>query len=214
MFILNSKKIIFIHIPKCGGESFHFSLAKYFTPIDIQLGTTSIGNESVRVLRKHYGLWKHSTALELSTLIEDNFKDFKICTLCRNPYDRFISLYKYMLKNSEHTIHKKFDLSSLENFAFCPAFNNGFYISKSMTNYINPFHDHSMIFKLDNISDEKERVEKFFNIEGFKMLHKNSSNSLKNSQDSLSSLYLNKNVIEHLNKLWENDFKVFGYNML
>jgi hypothetical protein len=214
MFILNSKKIIFIHIPKCGGESFHFSLAKYFTPIDIQLGTTSIGNETVRVVRKHYGLWKHSTALDLSKIIESNFYDFKICTLCRNPYDRFISLYKYMLKNSEHAIHKKFDLSSIENFAFCPAFNNGFYISKSMASYISPFHDGLTIFKLDNISVEEERIQKFFSIDDFKMQHKNPSNSSKNSQGSLISSNLNKNIIEHINQLWEIDFKVFGYDML
>lgn len=72
------KKIIFIHIPRCAGES----IKEYLKTISADWKDN----------------YKHLKLYEYEYYYKINLKDYFIFTCVRNPYDRMFSLFRY-LKN-------------------------------------------------------------------------------------------------------------------
>lgn len=70
--VFHDLKCIFIHIPKNGGGSVRLALSK----------------------DKHYG--GHTSLIEYKTKLPKEFNDYFKFAFTRNPYDRFISAYKYL----------------------------------------------------------------------------------------------------------------------
>jgi Exostosin family len=100
MIILNSPKVIYIHIHKAGGESVEYSLAPIRRSNDLFLDAehpnVSPGFE------RFSGLDKHSTALEVSRVLgADAWIGYFSWTTVRNPYARMVSFYGYIAAISE-----------------------------------------------------------------------------------------------------------------
>lgn len=89
MIVSNSKKFIFIHIHKTGGESITETLKPYILPDEVILDTN----------REAGALGKHSTALNVRDNLPAEVWDtyFKFAVV-RHPIDRVISLYGYCAK--------------------------------------------------------------------------------------------------------------------
>ena len=78
--IINNNKLIYIHIPKCGGSSLNTNLEKY----------------RIENFNKKIG---HSTYLEYKNIVGNKlFNEYKTFMIVRNPWDWHISWFFY-LKN-------------------------------------------------------------------------------------------------------------------
>ncbi|MTI50159.1 MAG: sulfotransferase family protein [Alcanivorax sp.] len=187
----NSQKILFIHIPKTGGKS----------------------------IRKAIGITRanHATYMDYKRLIgEDQLKDYFIFSLVRNPEERLISTWKYLLsggnKSKEdgdlqkaltgsHKDINDFVINSLGT----PLFkNNVFFKPQSsfledetgrIPNKITKIH-------LENINEEQKLL---FDKAGIKEIpHLN-----KSPQAYISLTERSKEIIH---QVYLKDFLNFGYN--
>jgi hypothetical protein len=104
------KREIFIHIPKTGGSSFvksmnmknenfklHPTVEKKHTGIFVQKEIDSLKHRRLK-FEGSYGHVKIDEIYEKKEL-----ENFKIYTLVRNPYSRFVSLWMYLKRRSKRT---------------------------------------------------------------------------------------------------------------
>ena len=86
MFISTKHKCIFIHIPKTGGSSVHNTLIEKIKP---EIGVTHAEEGHYKLITARKRLKSHM----LVPYVDDYF------TFCfvRNPWDRFVSAYNYLL---------------------------------------------------------------------------------------------------------------------
>jgi hypothetical protein len=97
--ILNSKKLIFIHIHKCAGTSVELVLGDIMQWNDIILGSTRSGyaDKIHRHYREEFGLYKHSYATDVKRVVGDEiWKSYFSFSIVRHPLDRMISIYEYL----------------------------------------------------------------------------------------------------------------------
>ena len=100
MLILNSRKVIYIHIHKTGGETVEHLLGKLGAWNDIFLDSEHPGTS--QEFEQSFGLSKHSTAQEVASVVGMDFWNscFSWATV-RNPYERMASLYGFVASMSE-----------------------------------------------------------------------------------------------------------------
>jgi len=100
MLILNSKKVIYIHIHKTGGETIEHVLGKHGAWNDIILASEYPGTS--QEFERRYGLSKHSTAQRVAKLVGlDLWNSYFTWATVRNPYERIASLYGFVASMSE-----------------------------------------------------------------------------------------------------------------
>ena len=107
--------LLFVHIPKTGGLSLHYSFEKCWGERVIRYGDrsslTRFRESSPEELGKYWFLSGH---MSLPELRQKNLLGPAI-SIVRNPIDRFISMYLY-LKRSDHPDHANSKFSSLDEF--------------------------------------------------------------------------------------------------
>lgn len=173
MLVSNSRGFVFTHIPKTGGDSVVRSLVPTMTPIDFELGSTTWGVKNVKIWRERWGLWKHSTAAELGKSVD--LSRFKLFTVVRNPFDRVLSMYRYMSDHPEHRPHKEYDLTSLDAFVDCEAFRSGKYLARPQSDFVKNMSVE--LFTFDDLTDDWEGLLRFLNLAGLHLpfIHANKS---------------------------------------
>ncbi|MFN3953202.1 MAG: sulfotransferase family 2 domain-containing protein [Pararhodobacter sp.] len=100
MIISNSGKFIYIHIPKCGGTTISSFFEQYLGPQDVSLNLNPhVGwDKYLELVRKKFGIFKHSTALEIAKSMGlDAFSEYEVFTFSRNPFARAYSAYRFTL---------------------------------------------------------------------------------------------------------------------
>ena len=192
------KKILFIHINKCGGTSLKKSLRSC----------------------KNVFFLEGLRADSLNHLVYTEFKDFIKFTVVRNPYDRILSC-KGMLARSGQEVSINYILDLLEDdkipydakSAFkgarssyikrhsLPMSHKHYGIYNESTNKLNIDY----FFKLENISRDFSKIEQ---IVGKKLQQYHLNKSGKNKKA------LTATEIQRINYIYELDFKNFGYNKL
>jgi hypothetical protein len=102
MLILAERRVIFIHLHKCGGTSVELSLAPLLRWNDLLLGSTAAGEALSAVWERHFGLGKHSAATEVERKVGSAFwaECFTFATV-RHPCDRAASLFNYIAAKVE-----------------------------------------------------------------------------------------------------------------
>lgn len=160
MLVSNSRGFVFIHIPKTGGDSVVRSLMPTITPIDFELGSTTWGVKNVKIWRERWGLWKHSTAAELSESVD--LSRFRLFTVVRNPFDRVLSMYRYMSDHPNHGPHTNFNLTSLDAFVDCEAFRSGTYLARPQSDFVKNISVE--LFRLEDLTNDWEGLLRFLNL--------------------------------------------------
>ena len=95
--INNTKKFIFVHVPKAAGTSTTNILSKYTTYLDLEIGGTSFGEEIQDAYIKRFSLAKHTPASGIRDVLgREAWNDIFKFSIVRNPYDRVISTYKFL----------------------------------------------------------------------------------------------------------------------
>lgn len=97
MIFSPSRKLIFIHIPKCGGSSVERAYEDFSLYDDIILGSTKFGQQIDSYFQKKFGLCKHSLPMDIINIVgEQKWIDFKTFALIRNPFSVYESYYRFI----------------------------------------------------------------------------------------------------------------------
>ena len=97
--ISHKHKFIFIHIPKCGGTSIEHSLLKNENVTKI----TDDVKQKYRIYYTHGGVDVQHRKIDQFKDVRE--KDYFTFTFVRNPWERFLSEYFYIIK-SENLWHR------------------------------------------------------------------------------------------------------------
>lgn len=200
---INQKyNLLFIHIPKNAGTTIENIFSMYSNPSSLWSGSELVldeGNFAPQHL--NYSLLnKYFTDVDFSKMIKFTF--------VRNPYSRAISLFNWNLKRSYYK----------------PKFDNKF-TNREFSNFLKEFvskqdssHKLPQSFYFDCEYDFVGRVENFkedftnflakYNIP---IKYKGQHDNKTNSNQILDKLSLEN--IDLINKLYEEDFKRFNYDM-
>lgn len=208
MPVNHEHKILFVHIPKTGGQT----VCKI---LNIPKGS-----------KKHY-YWKsdkneidygHATIKQLSELI--NLDDYYKFTFIRNPYDRLVSEYFFRIKNisAKNSVLKLKQKTSFNEFVkqvyelHKRRFNSKHYF---ITHYI-PQYDYINIdgdIKVDDVY----RYEEFENnvrkiINEFNLKDEIPKKNISKNKKSDYMEYYNMETKKMVNEIYETDFFRFNYN--
>ena len=100
MIISRGRGYIFVHIPKTGGTAMTLALEARAMKDDVLIGDTPKARQRRKRQASLQGagrIWKHSTLADIEGLVaRDDFEDFLIFTLVRNPWDRIVSYYHWL----------------------------------------------------------------------------------------------------------------------
>lgn len=104
MILSTGRNYVFVHIPKTGGTSLALALEARAMKGDIMLGDTPKARQRrhrVQDSRTRGRLWKHSTLADIDGLVPGAVLDGLFAfTLVRNPWDRMVSYYHWLLRQS------------------------------------------------------------------------------------------------------------------
>jgi len=107
MIISHGRRYIFVHAPKTGGTALALALEDRAMKDDILIGDTPKAQKRsgrVKRLKLSRPLKKHSTLAETAEIVPlQELDEFFLFTLVRNPWDRLVSYYHWLLdQNFEH----------------------------------------------------------------------------------------------------------------
>jgi len=210
MLISNSRKFIFIHIPKTAGTSIEESLLPYCSGkkgfvnwlIRRLVKYVRFPNKQVFALRTYEA---HVTLAEAELLLPGKVIDdyFKFAVV-RNPYDRFVSFYYHLLKQTTHRWHEYAVKAGsfagfIEQMKHIPEPSQKHYL---MGRYGNINMDY--IIRFEDIQNDYKEVCKKLNID-FNLPVKNTTKHV-----AYEELYTTKEK-EFVYNLYKEDFDAFGY---
>ena len=116
MIISNSRRFIFVHVPKAAGTSVTHELSRCTTFRDIEVGGTAYGEKLQNLYSSRFDLRKHSTAAEIRAKAgPDVWWSFFVFGFVRNPYARAYSLWKFLRKWTDgphHPLATELDFSA------------------------------------------------------------------------------------------------------
>ncbi len=125
---MHKKKLIFIHLPKCGGTSFKsvlydlFGFENVLKIWDPNFGATAsvegflnldlekIGSYSCIAGHIQYPLVREKLGKEI-------LAEYKVCSIVRDPISRFLSLWNYSIQNPNLPNYKEVTQRSIEEYA-------------------------------------------------------------------------------------------------
>ncbi len=101
MILSKGRGYVFVHIPKTGGTAMALALEARAMKDDIMIGDTPKARKRRRRLAgvKTAGrLWKHATLADIDGLVSvEELSELFAFTLVRNPWDRVVSYYHWLL---------------------------------------------------------------------------------------------------------------------
>ncbi|RBW46957.1 hypothetical protein DS885_05470 [Psychromonas sp. B3M02] len=218
--INNSKQFVFVHVPKAAGTSVTNVLAKYTTYKDLEIGGTHFGESIQPAYKNRFGLCKHSAASNIRNVIgQDAWDNMYKFSIVRNPYDRVISTYKFLLKwgGTPAPIKEKLEsfkdineyvLSSMWEDSDGPDS-----IFRPQVFWLTDVNDRNKVIvdyvgKLETLDEDLARI--MSQIEGVSV-DVNESPQLNKTEGSYK---LNEKAIEKINSFYARDFAFLGYKKI
>ena len=146
----------------------------------------------------------YTTLYKYRNLLNINFKNIKIFTIVRNPYDRIISdLFWYRLIRKDFTAEQVYKIIKND------------YIGKNFDNHNRPQYKfitdknfklfkNVKLFKTETLNQDNQKLNDYLGI---------NINIKINNINKDYSRYLNKDSINLINYYYKYDFKIFNYKM-
>jgi hypothetical protein len=177
--------------------------------LDEYLGFLNIRNKGI------YRYFTNSKNFNyISNMNDEKWETYKKFTFVRNPYERYLSAYKFLKLHKkniflEDSLLKKNVLNNYEYFHI---------IISQYEHLINENNciDFNYIGKFENLNEELINILQKIGINEFKHLHYIENNiTINSSKDNEKkkeiNILLDNKIIILINKLFENDFKYFNY---
>ncbi len=203
MPVFDSHKLIFIHIPKNGGESIYRYMG--YPHLDHR----KPNNTLVYGVTKHFCL-QHLTCNQMvkhGFVSPEKFQEYYKFAIVRNPYDRLVSEYfwKGMNWQERYNSFEKFvralpKLMKLVQYAhFIPQHQ---FITDNNDNII--VDD---VLRFENYSEQISGLLSKFNIEA------DTNKKYNHSQRGSYEQYYTDDLKKIVQQYYEKDFEMFGYDM-
>jgi len=200
-------KVLFIHIPKCGGTSVNELLYK---KSDIELYTGTLNKK--RIIRKCKKL-KNSKKIDIKTKVLQHYTikeiskydiDYKYSfAFVRNPYTRVISMWKYQNKNK-----KWFNSSTYTVYKDVNEFIKNLYNDYTNNELLNVRHNCPQSYFI--YDGDKLLVDKIYHLESTTHLFGDKLgrfNSIKTPE-----IKLTQKSYDYIKEIYYNDFINLGYS--
>ncbi|MCX6313023.1 MAG: sulfotransferase family 2 domain-containing protein [Bacteroidetes bacterium] len=105
-------KLIFLHIPKAGGTTFHTILERFYDKeeiFDIRVVEQELRTQEFLDLNMEQKQKINLLKGHLTFGLHEQFKtsDVKYITFFRNPVDRIISHYDFVIRRPKHYLYNK-----------------------------------------------------------------------------------------------------------
>jgi hypothetical protein len=155
---------IFFHIPKCGGTSFSEILPN---------------KEKVRLIDHTHLNYRDTKKVFYENNELEWFMQSKKIAIVRNPFDRAVSLYKYIKKHTDHHLHLRLINHDFTQFCYWLKNIGDDSITTSFEHLKNNkelIDSEINIFKLETINDELERLSDLLGIKVNKIPYINKTN--------------------------------------
>ena len=211
-----TEKFMFIVIHKCASRSVLSVLKKHCEEKNIKIlrdGIRSNYNSISHIKDNNFNFANDHAYF--ASLWHNKYKTTYTFAIIRNPYQRFLSSYKYVLKNNWFS-------SSLEEFTEKTAYllslniDNRKILKKNdkwILHHIIPQYKYITIndeividklIKLENINSEFIELKKKLNL--------NDNLSFPCLNFTSSNIMLNNNICDKIHKIYEKDFILLNYN--
>lgn len=199
--IIPEKKILFVHIPKTGGQS----VTKFFLE---NLGEKAnlknakyglINNKKNKRQGPHHFHHLLLKEYEKLGLVNDVKEYFKI-TVVRNPYSRFISAYYFNKLQNDFSFREV-----LDRLPFADERSDLYRMFIPQTNYLTVDNKIQIdkVFYQENLDDFFEFFLKKYKMSGSVYTNK--------SKIKITDSFLKDDEIQLINKIYYRDFQDFGY---
>lgn len=216
MIICNTKKFIYVHIPKCGGTTVSTVFESNLLPQDITLNLNPHKGwqKYIDVYQEKYGLHKHSTPGEIELAMKhEYFSQYFIFTFCRNPFARAYSAYTFTLKSDAIYRPNSTRYNEIKNMNFDQFISSRYVQNKEILPTMPQskwlFSGGKVIhfFKLENINFELPRlVNKLWG----KDMQSVPITNYSSSQDEWKKM--SKRSENAIRELYADDFHILGYS--
>lgn len=209
MLISHTKKFIFIHNYKVAGTSIRTGLRNYNSksPIKSSLGTKlgMLTGKYPKIFSSQFD--GHIRAKELKAKLPDEvFESYFKFGFVRNPWDWQVSLYEFMLKDTDHYQHEFIkNLGSFEKYL-------SWRIEKELRFQKDFFYDGDQLLvdyvgKLETLNEDMKVIAEKLNIE-IEVPH------LKKSRDNKKFLhYYTPESVALVAEAFKKDIEAFGYSV-
>ena len=117
MIVNNSRKFIFVHVPKAAGTSVTRELSRYTTFRDLEIGGSRYGEKMQDMYAARFDLRKHSPARIIAAKAGTAaWRDFFVFGFVRCPYARAYSLYRFLNRWRDGPHHARVAALSFDQF--------------------------------------------------------------------------------------------------
>lgn len=209
--ISNSKKFIFVHIPKTGGSSIEKDLIPFFDEKIKIVGSNSIVNEKLKnPIKNSFNSFKHATAIELQEEYGiEKWNSFFKFSVIRKAEDRLISLYFWKQKNRRYNKSTFISETLPQQHKTNP--DNGKRALWSINKYVCDYNNNLILDKLidfDNFTIQYSNLLKNdLNINIINNSHINKSTPI-----GIENYYKDTELIEMIREVYIKENKFFNFN--
>lgn len=208
--ICHKRKILFIHIPRTGGQSIeHFLFPSY--------NFNASENQSIMYgWNNKIGWLNHMTCNEIKTygyLSDNRYKQYFKFAFVRNPWERLISEYAWKF-NDDFSLFRQFCVDILEmNYKkWAGSYRDHLAFMQHIKAQHEYIYDNSGNLEIDFLGKYENFNRDFYNICEKTYLKYKEPHCINKSEHKYYTYYYDKQTKELVNRIYKDDIEIFNYN--
>jgi hypothetical protein len=215
--LFKNKKALFIHIPRTSGTYIEKQICKKH---NIEMIWPKYNKDSIYGLIRYndytYFALQHLTFTEMINYnFVENYEDYYIFTIIRNPFDRFLSLFYYWKQTNIDTFLEILEHMNLNNYD-----HTGILTTRKDFDFKNMIHNMfdckyhfiSQYKYIENIDMNKLHLIKMNNTSLLNDIFDANINFFKQDRDKSKFPDLTKEQIKRIITIYKKDFEIFEYS--